>query len=394
MLDRCAELLAPRLSLDLRTLLYPPARDASGRADCFDADGDHAARAVRDRVRAARLWMEWGVQPAAMIGHSIGELVAACVAGVFSLEDGLELVAERGRLMQAVAPGAMVAVYLPEAELRSLLPSGLDLAAANEAGLCVASGPTDEIEEFEQRLADGGVQSQRLHTSHAFHSRMMDEVVDEFAAAVGGLSPAPPRIPYVSNVTGDWITAEQATSPEYWAQQLRRSVRFADGLRPLLADPGAILLEVGPGQTLCSFARRHPDRDDAQLVLPSLPRPQESVADDALALETLGRLWLAGVPVDWQGMHAGTPSPTSPSARVPVRAPSLLGGCRGARAERAGDRAEGARRRRLVLRADVGVRARSVRRCRRASRSSGSCSARATSSGARSPAGCSMPVTT
>ena len=135
---------------------------------------------------------------------------------------------------------------------------------------------------------------------------MMDEVVDEFADAVGELSPAPPRIPYVSNVTGDWITAEQATSPEYWAQQLRRSVRFADGLRPLLADPGAILLEVGPGQTLCTFARRHPDRDDAQLVLPSLPRPQESVADDALALETLGRLWLAGVPVDWQGMHAGT----------------------------------------------------------------------------------------
>jgi acyl transferase domain-containing protein/acyl carrier protein len=304
-LDRCAERLEPTLGVDLRTLIYPAGHgeEAAQAALTETAITQPALFAVEYAM--ARLWMDRGVYPDAMIGHSIGEFVAACLAGVFSLEDGLALVAERGRLMQAVPHGSMVAVYLPEAELRASLPPELDLAAANEANLCVVSGPTAEVESFEARLAVDDVPFQRLHTSHAFHSRMMDGVVGPFAEKVGRLSLSPPRIPYVSNLTGEWITAEEATSPDYWARQLRRSVRFGDGLRPILANPASILLEVGPGQTLCSFARRHPDRQDTQLVLPSLRRPQESGADDALSLESLGRMWLAGVPVDWSGVHAG-----------------------------------------------------------------------------------------
>ena len=303
-LDRCAGVLAPHLDLDLRTLLYPAQEDAEAAQALLTQTAITQPALFAVEYALAQLWMQWGIRPDAMIGHSIGELVAACLADVFSLEDGLALVAERGRLMQAIPHGSMVAVYLPEEELRAVLPPELDLAAANEASLTVASGPTAAVEVFEASLAEGGVSFQRLHTSHAFHSRMMDGLVEAFAGAVAKLPLAPPRIPYVSNVTGEWATADEATSPDYWARQLRQPVRFAEGLRSLLAEPGRILLEIGPGQTLGTFARRHPDRQDGHLALPSLRRPWESVPDDALALQTLGRLWLAGAPVDWAGLRA------------------------------------------------------------------------------------------
>ena len=305
-LDRCAELLVPRLNLDLRTLLYPAQEDAEAAQALLSQTAITQPALFAVEYALAQLWIQWGIRPDAMIGHSVGEFVAACLADVFSFEDGLALVAERGRLMQAVPRGSMVAVYLPEEELRSVLPPELDLAAVNEAGLTVASGPTADVEALEARLAEGGVSFQRLNTSHAFHSRMMDGLVEAFANAVAKLSLAPPQIPYVSNVTGRWITGEEATSPDYWVRQLRQPVQFAKGLRQLLTDPGRVLLQVGPGQTLSAFARRHPDRLDAHLVLHSLRRPRESVPDDALALQTLGRLWLAGVPVAWDGLHAGS----------------------------------------------------------------------------------------
>ena len=303
--DRCAELLGPRLDLDLRTLLYPADEDLATAQASLTQTAITQPALFAVEYALAQMWIGWGIRPCAMIGHSIGELVAACLAGVFSLEDGLALVAERGRLMQAVPHGSMLAVYLSEGELQAVLPPELDLAAANEAGLTVVSGPTAEVEAFEARLTEDQVSSQRLHTSHAFHSRMMDGVVEAFADAVERLSPMPPQIPYLSNVSGRWITDDEATSPDYWARQLREPVRFSEALGAVLAEPGRILLEVGPGQTLATFARRHPDRDSTHLVLPSLRRPQESVADDALVLETLGRMWLAGAPVDWEGVHAG-----------------------------------------------------------------------------------------
>jgi len=252
----------------------------------------------------AQLWRSWGVVPKAMIGHSIGEYVAACLAGVFSLEDGLALVAARGRLMQQMPPGTMLMVGLPEAEVRSLLDQRLSLAAVNGPSRCVVSGTIDAIERLEQRLTEAEIACRRLHTSHAFHSAMMDPILESFTACVSAIRLSPPQIPYVSNITGTWVSAEEATSPAYWADHLRRTVRFAEGLDELLADPDRVLLEVGPGRTLGALAQQHPKRDPRQVILASLHDPKESQPDLAFALNSLGALWLAGVKVNWAGFYA------------------------------------------------------------------------------------------
>jgi len=187
------------------------------------------------------------------------------------------------------------------------LGDDLDLAAANETALSVASGPTPAIEALAGRLAADGIEGRVLHTSHAFHSRMMEPMLDEFADVVAGVERHEPTVPYVSNVTGDWVTPAEATDPGYWARQVRSPVRWADGLARVLGDPQRVLIEVGPGQTLCTFARRHPDRTPAQPVVPSLRHPNEGRADPAFLLESVARLWLAGLPVRWAGLHEGDP---------------------------------------------------------------------------------------
>ncbi|MES1243978.1 MAG: amino acid adenylation domain-containing protein, partial [Acidobacteriota bacterium] len=296
-IDLCAEVLRSE-GVDLLGALYDKGPDAADRLR-QTAMAQVAIFAVEHAL--ARLWMEWGVHPAAMIGHSIGEVVAACLAGVFPLEDAVRLVAERGRLMQALPPGAMLSVPLPEEELRPLLPDGVAIAAVNGPALCVASGPAAAIEELERRVGD----SRRLHTSHAFHSPMMDPVLDRFSAALSGLNLQAPSIPYVSNLTGTWIKPEEATDPRYWVRHLRQTVRFSAGLETLFEKGDAVLLEVGPGRALSSLARQHPARPGGQTVLSSLPAAPEAGEEDLpVLLRALGQLWLSGVPVDWQGFHA------------------------------------------------------------------------------------------
>ena len=180
--------------------------------------------------------MAWGVKPAAMTGHSVGEYVAGCLAGVFSLEDALILVARRAELVQAQAPGSMLAVRLPEPEIRPLLNGGLSIAAINSPSLCVVSGPDEAVAKLEQQMTERGVASKALHTSHAFHSAMMDPVVAPFTDLLRKTRQRAPQIPYVSNVTGQWITTEEATSPEYWAGHVRQTVRFSDGAGELMKD--------------------------------------------------------------------------------------------------------------------------------------------------------------
>jgi amino acid adenylation domain-containing protein len=314
--DLACGLLAPRLGLDLRELLF-----ASG-----ENPGDTAARLARTELTQpalfviehalARQWMAWGVRPAAMLGHSIGEYVAACLAGVLSLEDALLLVAERGRLMGEREPGAMLAVSLPEAELAPLLPAGLALAAVNAPARTVVSGPEPEIEAFARALDEQGVRHRRLHTSHAFHSAMMEPALAPFREVLQRVRFGEPSIPWVSNVTGTWITAAEAADPEYWVRHLRGTVRFADGLAALLAEPGRVLLEVGPGNALATLAREA----GAPAALASLPHPSDRRPDLAFLLTTLGRLWLAGAAVDWEAFHAGErrrriPLPTYPFER-------------------------------------------------------------------------------
>ena len=302
-LDLCLELLKPHTTGDLRGLLYPAAEHAEMSPSLLAQTQNAQPALFAIEYSLAQLWMEWGIPPDAMIGHSIGEYVAACLAGVFSLEDALALVAERGRLMQELPGGAMLAVPLSEPELQPFLEEKVELAATNEPSLCVVSGPTAAIEQLQSRLSGEGFDCRRLHTSHAFHSGMMDPILEPFTARVAQVTLSEPRIPYISNVTGDWISADEATSPEYWTRHLRRPVRFAEGLRLLLQEQDRILLEVGPGQSLSTFARRHPNKAAGHLVLSSLRHPQERHADTAFLLNSLARFWLSGAHINWPAFH-------------------------------------------------------------------------------------------
>jgi acyl transferase domain-containing protein/acyl carrier protein len=303
-LEACADQLRPHLGADLRRLLYPPAVQAEEATAQLRQTANTQAALFTVEYALARLLMSWGVRPAAMLGHSLGEYVAACLAGVFPVETALALVAERGRLMQALPAGAMLAVGLPERELVPLLGRRVCLAAVNEPSQCVVSGPADAINELEATLLRRRVTCRRLQTSHAFHSRMMDPILENYAAFVKRFELKEPQVPYVSNVTGTWADPAAVTDPAYWADHIRKPVRFAEGLGCLLRGPARVLLEVGPGQVLSSFARRHPDKSSAHTVLSTLRGRQERKSDTEFLLRTLGRLWLAGAPVDWPGFYA------------------------------------------------------------------------------------------
>jgi amino acid adenylation domain-containing protein len=318
--DRCADLLLPQLGCDLRAALFPGEEDPEAALLRLQATAVAQAALFVVELALARLWMEWGIHPEALVGHSIGEYTAACLAGVFSLEDGLKLVAARGRLMQSLPAGAMLSVHLDAAALEPLLDAELSLASVNGPRLCVASGPLAAIEALEGRLAEAGVRCRRLHTSHAFHSAMMDPILDAFAAEMSAVALQPPRIPFLSNRTGTWITAAEATDPAYWAGHLRSTVRFSEALTLLLEDPDRILLEVGPGRTLSTLALQAGGEARSRVILASLPEPQDGGTETADVLKTLGRLWLAGAQVDWNGFHSHelrrrVPLPTYPWER-------------------------------------------------------------------------------
>ncbi|MGN9779208.1 hybrid non-ribosomal peptide synthetase/type I polyketide synthase [Micromonospora sp. H33] len=293
--DRAAELLAPLLGEDIRRLLYPDDDERTAAEESVNQTRYAQPALFVVEHALAKLWEAWGVRPAAMLGHSVGELVAACLAGVFTLPDALRLVAARGRLMQAAPPGAMLAVPLPEAELLPLLGDGLDLAAVNGPRQCTVSGAPDDIDTFAARLTERGTASRRLVTSHAFHSRSMDDAAAAFEAEVARVPRAAPDVPFVSNVTGTWITAEEATDPAYWARQLRSTVRFADGLATL-RRPDAALLEVGPGRVLTRLA-------GGPRAVASLPSAGRDADAETELLTAAGELWRQGAPVAWEALH-------------------------------------------------------------------------------------------
>ena len=315
-LDRCAESLLPHLGLDLRTLLYPPEQDIAGATEQLTRTSITQPALFALEYSLAQWWMANGIRPQAMVGHSIGEYVAACIAGVISLEDGLAISAVRGRLMQEMPSGSMLAVPLATGEFP--LPATLSIAAVNSPGQCVVSGPMDAIDDLERDITKRGVTCRKLHTSHAFHSSMMDPMLDAFRKYMQGVRLKPFEIPYLSNVSGTWITAAQATDPAYWVTHLRQTVKFSDCLAELFREPGRVLVEVGPGQALASLARLHPDKNAK--VFSSVRHPQEKVSDVHFLLNTLGQVWISGVPVDWSALHSGesvqrVPLPTYPFER-------------------------------------------------------------------------------
>ncbi|HEX2081436.1 MAG TPA: beta-ketoacyl synthase N-terminal-like domain-containing protein [Longimicrobium sp.] len=319
--DHCSAVLRPHLELDLREVLYPAPEGAEAAAERLRQTALTQPALFTVEYALAALWMEWGVQPQAMIGHSIGEYVAACLAGVFALDDALALVAARGRLMDAMPPGTMLTLPLSEAEVLPFLNSAVSLAAVNGPGFSVLSGPTEAIGALEAQLARHGIQGRRLHTSHAFHSGMMDPIVDTYVEQVASVALGPPRIPFLSNVTGTWILPEEAADPAYWGRQLRQTVRFAAGMQELAAAGEWIAIEAGPGQTLSTLARQQPARGAEHVFLPSLRAAHDPPGSDtAFLLESVAQLWLAGTRVDWSGFHRHArrrrvPLPTYPFER-------------------------------------------------------------------------------
>ncbi|HEX5759549.1 MAG TPA: beta-ketoacyl synthase N-terminal-like domain-containing protein, partial [Thermoanaerobaculia bacterium] len=276
-LDRCCDLFTRELGLDLRGLLHAAEGDAAAAADAALLRTELAQPALFAVEWAlAALWGSWGVRPDALLGHSIGEYVAACFAGVFTLEEAVRLVAARGRLMGELPAGAMIGVELSAEQVKPLLDEReeISLAAVNAPASCVLSGPADAVESLRRRLEGEGIEQRALHTSHAFHSAMTEPALPAFRAVVETVRLQAPALPYLSNLTGTWITPDEATDPGYWVRHLRHTVRFADGLAALCAAGDRILLEVGPGRTLTALATRHPARGGSVAVA-SLRRPRD-----------------------------------------------------------------------------------------------------------------------
>ncbi|MEU4232375.1 amino acid adenylation domain-containing protein [Nonomuraea sp. NPDC026600] len=294
--DACSTILTSYLDLDLRQALY-------GEAGDLDQTWLTQPTLFVTEYALARTLIERGIRPAMMAGHSIGEYVAACLAGVLTLEDALRLVAARGRLVQSLPPGSMLAVPLPESEVGDLLGEDVSLAAVNTPELCVLSGPEPAIAELERRLVRQDIACRTLRTSHAFHSAMLDPVLDAFAAEVASVRLGTPDLPYLSNVTGGWVSGAETKDPAYWVRHLRETVRFADCARALVAADAAVV-EVGPGRTLTTLVRRQ----GGQATVAPLAEPESG---QAALLEGVGRLWASGADVDWAAFGP-------PGRRVPL----------------------------------------------------------------------------
>ncbi|MGO9936235.1 MAG: SDR family NAD(P)-dependent oxidoreductase, partial [Terracidiphilus sp.] len=299
-LDLCAENLLQPLEIDLRNALFPPEAEVDSAREKLNETWLTQPALFAIEYSLACWWMSLGIKPKAMVGHSIGEYVAACLAGVFSLQDGLAIAAFRGRLMNDLPAGAMLAVSVPASEFH--LSGDLSLAAVNSPGQCVVSGPTADIAALEKDLATKSVACRRLITSHAFHSAMMNPILGDFEKRLHGITFRPPSIPYLSNVTGTWINPDEATDPAYWSRHLRLTVRFSDCLTELLRNPNQILIEVGPGNALTSLVHQQGGADVK--AYQSLPHPKESIGALRFALQTVAQLWTLGANIDFAKLHS------------------------------------------------------------------------------------------
>lgn len=301
--DDCAAILQPHLNLDLRDLLYPAPEQEEWATEQLRNTAVTQPALFTVEYALAQLWQSWGIQPTAMIGHSIGEYVAATLAGVFTLEDALHTVAQRGTLMQALPQGGMLAVSRPATEIETFLPDDLAIGVINSPKSCVISGADEAIAQFSTQLEAVNIEHRRLHTSHAFHSAMMDAALPAFIDHLATITLNAPTQPLISNVTGDWMSAEQATDPNYWAAQLRQTVQFAAGIETLRSLDGAIFLEVGPGNALTTVVKQQIGRESTQMSYASLRHPRQAEADRIRPLTTIGQLWLADAPLHWASYY-------------------------------------------------------------------------------------------
>jgi acyl transferase domain-containing protein len=314
--DQCCHLLKPKLGLDLRDILYPKRDDLPSTLLSETRYAQPALFVIEYAL--AQLWMSWGIQPDALIGHSLGEYVAATLAGVFSLEDALTLMVIRGKLMQQLPAGSMLAVQGAITEVQPFLHEEEAIASHNSPSHCVISGTSSAIDQLQQILTQQGIHCRQLEVKHAFHSPLVESILTPFAEAFQTISLKAPQLPFISNVSGTWITATEATDPQYWVRHLRQTVRFSDGITELLHQPTHIFLEVGPGRTLSTFVNHHSVGES--VVLSSMRHPKDAQSDSAVLLQRLGQLWLSGVLINWTEFHAHeqrwrSPLPTYPFER-------------------------------------------------------------------------------
>lgn len=301
--DHCAVYLIPILGADIRQVLYPHNSQTAVSTLKINQTAFTQPILFTIEYALAQLWLSWGVRPQAMIGHSIGEYVAACLADVFSLENALSIVATRGKLVQQLPEGDMCTVPLPANEISPLLGPALSIAAINAPSLCVVSGPRPAMQAFQAELTQQEVEYTVLHTSHAFHSNMMLPILDAFTQQMTAIPLHPPQIPIISNVTGAWLATADAINPAYWVDHLRQTVLFAKGVQTLQQTGNQIMIEVGPGRTLCTIAAQNMAESDQSVALPSLPHPKDPQSDLAFLLTTVGKVWLLNGSVDWSAFH-------------------------------------------------------------------------------------------
>jgi phthiocerol/phenolphthiocerol synthesis type-I polyketide synthase E len=325
--DRCAQILTPHIGVDIREILYPAAQSwkkASApkgidlrkmlAASAESIEDSDAIKLNRTRFAqpalftieyaTASLLQSLGINPDAIVGHSMGEYVAACLAGVFSLEDALRLIAARAALVDNLPKGAMLSVLLPESELLPLLGPELSLSLLNGPNNCVVAGSPGTVDELEKLLNARDVISRRVQNSHAFHTEALNPILDAFTAELNRVRFGLPRIPYSSNVTGNWITGSETGEPAYWAKHAIRTARFSDILSRTWNLSNPILVECGPGRTLSALAAQHPARIVSRLgAIFSLRHNYENETDDDVLLRAIGKVWLSGAPVSWENIH-------------------------------------------------------------------------------------------
>lgn len=301
-IDRCTEILMPHLGFDIRETLYPSAENLEAARIRLNQPSITQPAIFVIEYALARLWERWGAKPDAMIGHSIGEFVAACLAGVFSLEDALGVIAARGRLTEELPEGAMLAIRFPVDAIGQYLRKGLSLASVNASNLSVISGPKDQIEELKSLLERDSIPSRLLQTSHAFHSAMIEPILPKFIELMEMTRLNAPTIPYVSTLTGRWITESEAQDPHYWVRHFRETVLFAAGIEELRADADGIFMEIGAGQTLSRLIRQTCDKSRHEVVS-SLGDECSNASDQNSFQTALGQLWINGVEIDWKGYY-------------------------------------------------------------------------------------------
>jgi len=301
--DQCLNIVQQVSDQDLLPIMF-------GSSDIKDASDIHNTEFTQPALfileySLAKLLMDWGVQPDIMIGHSIGEYVAACLSGVFSLEDALTLVVKRGKLMQKTPKGKMLSVSISEKELREILKKHKDvsLAVVNSSSACVVSGGKKAIEEFKKILDEDGHQNRLVKTSHAFHSAMMNEILEEFKKEVQKVTFGSQEIPFVSNLTGKIAIEENILNANYWVDHLRHTVHFSNGLATIFDSPHVLFIEIGPGRTLSSFVRKHASKKETHVAVNLVKHMKEEVDDLKYLLDGVGKLWSHGIELSWEAFY-------------------------------------------------------------------------------------------